>query len=194
MNGCVLAGVCCWPSDPALTGRLRSAAGRSAPTGRQRADPAGGPKRWGWRSALTKEQPLARDCCAFRGRQNAVGIAGRITIADPAKADCVLAGAGCHRSCRVGRGRVTLIADAAVFEQCRTGWAEGRGSGCAAGRCFRSGPVRRNHGIAGLGAGRSGGETAGKSGNAGPNPALWGIRPRRISLAGRLLPKKKNSY
>lgn len=43
-------------------------------------------------------------------------LAGSITIADPAAAQCTLLAGGAAAQCAVGKGRVTLIADAALFE------------------------------------------------------------------------------
>lgn len=45
-----------------------------------------------------------------------LALAGQIAITDPAAADCTLLAEGAAARCRVGEGRVTLIADAALFE------------------------------------------------------------------------------
>ncbi|WP_068865693.1 hypothetical protein [Erythrobacter dokdonensis] len=43
-------------------------------------------------------------------------LAGQVTIVDPAAGQCTLVAGGAAARCAVGQGRVTLLADAAVFE------------------------------------------------------------------------------
>lgn len=45
-----------------------------------------------------------------------LALAGEVAITDPAAADCTLEASGAAARCRVGKGAVTLIADAALFE------------------------------------------------------------------------------
>ena len=45
-----------------------------------------------------------------------LAVAGKVTIIDPAAAACTLLADGAAAQCNVGKGQVTLIADAALFE------------------------------------------------------------------------------
>jgi hypothetical protein len=45
-----------------------------------------------------------------------LALAGQISLPDPAAADCTLLADGAAARCAVGKGQVTVIADAAVFE------------------------------------------------------------------------------
>lgn len=56
-----------------------------------------------------------------------LALPGRIAVIDPAAAQCTLLAGGAAARCRVGKGKVTLIADAAIFEH-----AELAGEGGAA--------------------------------------------------------------
>jgi hypothetical protein len=55
-----------------------------------------------------------------------LALAGRITL-DTAASDCVLQADDAMAVCRVGRGRVTLIADAALFEHAELAGGDGAG-------------------------------------------------------------------
>jgi hypothetical protein len=55
-----------------------------------------------------------------------LALAGRIAL-DAATADCVLQADAAMAVCRVGRGRVTLIADAALFEHAELAGTDGAG-------------------------------------------------------------------
>lgn len=52
-------------------------------------------------------------------------LAGEVTITDPAAARCELDAGGSAARCRVGEGQVTLIADAAFFEDDRLAFEDG---------------------------------------------------------------------
>ncbi|MFN4019564.1 MAG: DUF4350 domain-containing protein [Erythrobacter sp.] len=54
-----------------------------------------------------------------------LALAGRIAITDPQAARCVVQGEGAIARCTLGRGRVTLIADAALFEHSDLAGEEG---------------------------------------------------------------------
>ncbi|MDZ4137309.1 MAG: hypothetical protein U1D66_00330 [Erythrobacter sp.] len=101
--------------DPALTGDY------GAPLGdpRRPVDGALIPPvvaRWGLAISFDEGQELAVTTTTLAGVQLPLALAGRIAITDPRAADCTRLAAGAAASCRVGEGRVTVIADAALFE------------------------------------------------------------------------------
>ena len=54
---------------------------------------------------------------ALEGESFTVSHGGQIVVADPSDADCELHAAGVIAQCQVGDGRVTLLADAVLFEE-----------------------------------------------------------------------------
>lgn len=101
--------------DPALTGEY------DAPLGdpRRPVDAALVPPvvaRWGLAISFDEAQPLAATFAAFGAASLPLALPGRITRAGAAGKDCTLLVESTVATCRVGEGRVTLIADAALFE------------------------------------------------------------------------------
>jgi len=97
-------------------------------------------ERWGLAIRFDEGQPLAVIAAPFAGGKMPLALPGRITIADPAKADCVLAAQDAIARCRVGRGRVTLIADAAVFEHAELAGEKGEALAALLGAAFDQAP------------------------------------------------------
>jgi hypothetical protein len=101
--------------DPALTGEYDLALGDP----RRPVDTALIPPvvaRWGLAVSFDEAQPLAAVRAVFAGQELPLALHGTIAIADPAAADCTLAAGGAVADCKVGKGRVVLLADAALFE------------------------------------------------------------------------------
>ncbi|WP_296717851.1 hypothetical protein [Erythrobacter sp.] len=73
-------------------------------------------ERWGLAVSFDERQALAVADASLGGAALPLALPGRIAVTDPAAADCTLAAEGAAAACRVGKGRVTLIADAALFE------------------------------------------------------------------------------
>lgn len=73
-------------------------------------------ERWGLTVSFDEGQALAVVDVSLGGAALPLALPGRIAVSDPAAADCTLAAAGAAATCRVDKGRVTLIADAALFE------------------------------------------------------------------------------
>lgn len=101
--------------DPALTGEY------AAPLGDPRRPVDNAPippvaARWGLAIEFDETQPAAVITTRLGEAELPLALPGTITIADPDAADCTLLGAGAAARCRVGKGQVTLIADAALFE------------------------------------------------------------------------------
>ncbi|MBU2586830.1 MAG: GldG family protein [Alphaproteobacteria bacterium] len=101
--------------DPALTGDY------DAPLGdpRRPVDGALIPPvvaRWGLAISFDEGHELAVTTTTLAGAQLPLALAGRIAITDPRAADCTRLAAGAAASCRVGKGQVMVIADAALFE------------------------------------------------------------------------------
>jgi hypothetical protein len=72
--------------------------------------------RWGMAVSFDDFQPANVTNARLSGASLPLAVAGRIAITDPAAGGCTLAAEGAAAICRVGKGRVTLIADAALFE------------------------------------------------------------------------------
>ncbi len=72
--------------------------------------------RWGLAIRFDEEQSSTPVQASLAGQALPLVLAGEVRIADPAAANCTLAAKGAAAVCRVGKGRVTLIADAALFE------------------------------------------------------------------------------
>ncbi len=101
--------------DPALTGEYHASLGDP----RRPVDTALIPAvvaRWGLAVSFDAGQALAVRNAALAELALPLALPGLIVITDPAAADCTLHADGAAAVCRVGKGRVTLIADAALFE------------------------------------------------------------------------------
>ena len=101
--------------DPALTGEYEAPLGDP----RRPVDSALIPPvvaRWGLAVAFDEAQDATVKRAALGKAQLPLALAGTITITDPAAAVCALLAGGAVATCRVGKGKVTLVADAAVFE------------------------------------------------------------------------------
>ena len=72
--------------------------------------------RWGMAVSFDDTLPAAVTTARLSGVSLPLALAGRIVITDPAAGGCASAAEGAAAMCRVGKGRVTLIADAALFE------------------------------------------------------------------------------
>lgn len=101
--------------DPALTGEYDLPLGDPRrPVGAALIPPV--VARWGLSVSFDPEQEPVVTTVALAGAKLPLALAGRIAITDPAAADCVLIAGGAAATCRVAAGRVTVIADAALFE------------------------------------------------------------------------------
>lgn len=101
--------------DPALTGEYDLPLGDP----RRPVDSALIPAvaaRWGLVVQFDDAQEAAVTTTRLGPAELPLALAGRLAVSDPAAADCTLAAEGAAAVCRVGKGRVTLIADAALFE------------------------------------------------------------------------------
>lgn len=101
--------------DPALTGDYDIALGNP----RRPVDNALIPAvaaRWGLAVSFDEAQEPAVGSANLAGTQLPLALPGRIAVTDPAVSGCTLQANGAAAMCRVGKGRVTLLADAAVFE------------------------------------------------------------------------------
>ena len=101
--------------DPALTGDYEAPLGDP----RRPVDAALVPPvvaRWGLAISFDEAQPLAALTVPFGETTLPLALPGRITRAGAAGKDCTLLAENTVATCRVGKGRVTLIADAALFE------------------------------------------------------------------------------
>lgn len=72
--------------------------------------------RWGLAVRFDEDQEAAVVERTLAQAALPLALAGEVTILDPAAAQCSLLAQGAAAQCRVGEGRVTLIADAALFE------------------------------------------------------------------------------
>ena len=70
--------------------------------------------RWGLTLEFVEDQPLGERSVAVGGAQLPVNLPGR--LAATAAGSCNLAAGGLVARCPIGQGRVTVIADAALFE------------------------------------------------------------------------------
>ena len=71
--------------------------------------------RWGVRLEFDEDQPLGERTVALAGGQLPVNLPGRLGSAPGGS--CRFEGGGLRALCLVGKGRVTVIADAALFER-----------------------------------------------------------------------------
>jgi hypothetical protein len=72
--------------------------------------------RWGLAVRFDAEQAAAVVERQLGGAALPLALAGEVAITDPDAARCTLLAEGAAAQCDVGKGRVTLIADAALFE------------------------------------------------------------------------------
>jgi len=72
--------------------------------------------RWGMAISFDEAQAAADRTARFGAAPLPLALAGQISLPDPAAADCTLLADGAAARCAVGKGQVTVIADAAVFE------------------------------------------------------------------------------
>jgi hypothetical protein len=72
--------------------------------------------RWGMAVRFDEAQEVEVRSAPLGAAVLPLVLAGEVTISDPAAARCTLYADGAAARCVVGRGRVTLIADAALFE------------------------------------------------------------------------------
>jgi hypothetical protein len=101
--------------DPALTGDYDLALGDP----RRPADSALIPPvvaRWGLAVRFDEAQDEGVRALAVGEAALPLALAGEVAILDPAAAACTLLADGAAARCQVGKGVVTLIADAAIFE------------------------------------------------------------------------------
>lgn len=101
--------------DPALTGEYDLPLGDP----RRPVDTALIPPvvaRWGLAVSFDEDQTLAVTTARLGETVLPLALAGAVAITDPTAADCTLLANGAAARCRVGKGEVTLIADAALFE------------------------------------------------------------------------------
>lgn len=112
--------------DPALTGEYDLPIGDP----RRPVDTALIPPvvaRWGMAVRFDEAQPATVANARLAGASLPLALPGQIVITDPAAAGCSLTAAGAAAICRVGKGRVTLIADAALFEHPELAGEDGAG-------------------------------------------------------------------
>lgn len=72
--------------------------------------------RWGLAVSFDEDQELAVVSTALGDAALPLALAGQIAVTDPAAANCTLHALKAAAVCQVGKGQVTLIADAAAFE------------------------------------------------------------------------------
>ena len=71
--------------------------------------------RWGLTLEFVEDQPLGERMAMLGGAALPVNLPGRL-VATPGET-CRIEAAGLRANCRIGQGRVTVIADAALFER-----------------------------------------------------------------------------
>ena len=101
--------------DPALTGEYDLPLGDP----RRPVDAALIPAvvaRWGLAVSFDEAQASTVTTADLGGVPLPLALAGQVTIIDPEAAQCTLLANSAAARCEVGKGRVTLIADAALFE------------------------------------------------------------------------------
>lgn len=101
--------------DPALTGEYDLPLGDP----RRPVDTALIPPvvaRWGLAVSFDEDQPVAVTTARLGATALPLALSGTVTITDPKAADCTLLANDAAAQCRVGKGQVTLLADAALFE------------------------------------------------------------------------------
>jgi hypothetical protein len=101
--------------DPALTGHYDGALGDP----RRPVDNAAIPPvvaRWGLAISFDDAQEPGVSTGSLGAAVLPMALSGRVSITAAPDAKCTLAAGGAAATCKVGKGRVTLIADAAMFE------------------------------------------------------------------------------
>lgn len=101
--------------DPALTGEYDLPLGDP----RRPVDTALIPPvvaRWGLAVSFDEDQAVAVTTARLGETALPLALSGVVAITDPTAADCTLLANDAAARCRVGKGEVTLIADAALFE------------------------------------------------------------------------------
>lgn len=81
--------------------------------------------RWGMAVSFDEREPEAVIRARLGAAELPLALTGRIAVAGPAGAGCTLLAEGAAARCAVGKGRVVLIADAALFEHPELAGAEG---------------------------------------------------------------------
>jgi hypothetical protein len=122
--------------DPALTGDYDLPLGDP----RRPVDAAPIPPvvaRWGLAVAFDEGQAGTARAQMLAGEALPLALAGVVRVADPAAADCTIAAGGAAARCAVGKGRVTLIADAAIFEHPELAGEGGAGLGALVAAALR---------------------------------------------------------
>lgn len=112
--------------DPALSGEYDLPLGDP----RRPADSALIPPvvaRWGLTVRFDERQPEETSQRMFAGTALPLVLAGEVTVTDPGAASCTLAAEGAAARCTVGKGKVTLLADAAIFEHPEAAGEDGEG-------------------------------------------------------------------
>jgi hypothetical protein len=101
--------------DPLLTGEYAAAIGDlRRPVDTALIPPA--VARWGMAIRFDEAQESKLVERSLVGNRLPLLVAGEVFITDPSAADCEVLAGGAAARCRIGKGEVTLIADAAVFE------------------------------------------------------------------------------
>lgn len=72
--------------------------------------------RWGLKVVFDDQQDDAMRAVRFGKAMIPLHLSGEIQFTQPARPDCTLIAEGAGARCRMGAGRVTVLADAAVFE------------------------------------------------------------------------------
>lgn len=100
--------------DPALTGEYDTPLGDpQRPVDSALILPVVG--RWGLAVSFDDAQTVAVQAARFEEAELPLALSGQVAVTDPA-ADCTVLAEGAAARCEVGKGQVTLIADAALFE------------------------------------------------------------------------------
>ncbi|MFM7403388.1 MAG: DUF4350 domain-containing protein [Erythrobacter sp.] len=73
-------------------------------------------ERWGLAIRFDEEQTEALTSASLGETTLPLVLSGTVVITDPAAGQCTLDAGGAAARCRIGQGHVTLIADAAIFE------------------------------------------------------------------------------
>lgn len=122
--------------DPALTGEYDLPLGDP----RRPVDAAPIPPvvaRWGLAVGFDEGQERAVKADMLAGEALPLALAGVVRVTDPAAADCTIVAGGAAARCAVGKGRVTLIADAGIFEHPELAGEGGAGLGALVAAAFR---------------------------------------------------------
>ena len=80
--------------------------------------------RWGLRLEFDEGQPLGERIAEWDGMTLPVNLPGQLVVTDAGRG-CTVFAAGIAARCRIGKGRVLVIADAALLEKERSSGPEG---------------------------------------------------------------------